>query len=314
VRGIRSARSRLVVALATPAALIAAYLFVAPAAYSTPAAQPALAAQRLPIPCTDPRGCPLPPADQPAPPAPAAQSLTVPCTDPRGCPDLIMNEQKLNNAKLVTQTFTPDDCVVQEGQVGAVGTRRLLTFPYSTPNLGPGALIIGDPYDPAINPLFEWGACHGHWHFKHYAAYRLWKPADFTKFQQLRAKNPDMLTKDIIANNGLNPILGTKRGFCVVDYARAPKEDFTGTRDPRTYLDCGATINGVVYHGNQGIGVGWADTYVRQLPGQWIDVTGVPDGNYILDVETNPDHIFQEGNYNNNEASKRVKVTGGMAP
>lgn len=35
----------------------------------------------------------------------------------------------------------------------------------------------------------------------------------------------------------------------------------------------------------------------------------VPDGDYILEVETNPEHSFQEANYGNNFASKPVKVT-----
>jgi Lysyl oxidase len=289
VRGIRSARSRLVVAVATPAALIAAYLFAAPAAYSAPAAN-------------------LVPA------ANSQSTFDVPCTDPRGCPDLVINEQKLNNAKLATQTFTPDDCSVQEGQVGGTGVRRLLKFPYSTPNLGPGALIIGDPFDPANSHLFEWGECHQHFHFKHYAAYRLWKPAEYKKYQRLKTQNPNMLSGDVIANNGLNPVLGTKRGFCVVDYARAPATEFQGKRDERKYLDCGVIFEGTTYPGNQGLGVGWADTYVRNLPGQWIDVTDVPDGNYILDVETNPDHSFQEARYDNNSAARTIKVTHGNAP
>jgi Lysyl oxidase len=289
VRGIRSVRSRVIVAVATPATLIAAYLLAAPAAYSAPTAQP----------------------------APAAQSQTtfdVPCTDPRGCPDLVINDQKLNTAKLATETFPPEDCSVQEGQVGGTGVRRLLKFPYSTPNLGPGALIIGDPFDPAINNLFEWGACHQHFHFKKYADYRLWKPADFETFQRLKTQNPNMLSGDIIANNGLNPVLGTKRGFCVVDFARAPAKEFKGKRDERKYLSCGTIFEGTTYPGNQGIGVGWADTYDRDLPGQWIDVTDVPDGDYILDVETNPDHSFQEARYDNNSASKPVKVTHDDAP
>lgn len=289
VRGIRGVRSRLVVALAAPATLIAAYLFVVPTAHSAPAARSAQAAQ-------------------------SQTTFDVPCTDPRGCPDLIINEQKLNNTKLATETFPPEDCSVQEGQVGGTGPRRLLKFPYSTPNLGPGALIIGDPFDPANSNIFEWGACHGHFHFKKYAAYRLWKPADFKRFQRLKAQNPNMLSGDVIANNGLNPVVGTKRGFCVIDYARAPASEFQGQRDKRTYLDCGYIFEGTTYPGNQGLGVGWADTYVRNLPGQWIDVTDVPDGDYILDVETNPDRSFQEARYDNNSASKPVKVRRGNAP
>jgi Lysyl oxidase len=187
-----------------------------------------------------------------------------------------------------------------------------LKFPYSSPNLGPGALMIGDPWDPANSNIFEWAQCHQHFHFKHYAAYRLWKPSDFKKFTRLKARNPNMLSTDIIANNRLHPVLGTKRGFCVVDFEPAPERYFKGTRDERKYLDCGGfTYQGTQYHGNQGIGVGWADTYVIETPGQWIDVTDVRDGDYILEVETNPDHVFQEARFDNNSASRPVKVTHG---
>jgi hypothetical protein len=288
VKGIRDVRSRLVVAVAASVAVIAAYLFV-PATQSAPAVRAAPAAH-------------------------LQSTFAVPCTDPRGCPDLIINDQKLNNAVLKTETFPPEDCSVQENQVGGTGPRRLLKFPYSTPNLGPGALIIGDPLQIGNGELFEWGACHQHWHFRKYAAYRLWKPADYKTFQQLKGQNPDALSADIITNNNLHPILGTKRGFCVVDYAKAPASEFQGKRDERKYTSCGIVYQGVAYPGNQGLGVGWADTYVRKLPGQWIDVTGVPDGDYILDVETNPDHVFEEANYANNSASKRVRITGGMSP
>jgi hypothetical protein len=263
----RAIWSKIVITLAAPAVLIAGYLFAVPAY--------------------------------------AQATYPVPCKDPRGCPDLVLNAQKLNSAHLATETFPASDCSVQEGQVGGAGTRRLLEFPYSTPNLGPGALIIGDPLDPANSSLFEWGACHGHYHFKKYAAYRLWTPADFTRFQQLKAQNPSMLSGDIIARNGLQPVVGTKRGFCVIDYGPAP--EFTqGQRDKKTYTDCGY---GTTIHGNQGLSVGWADTYVSKLPGQWIDVTNVADGDYILEVETNPERFFQEARYDNNSASKPVKVT-----
>ncbi|MDQ3762847.1 MAG: lysyl oxidase family protein [Actinomycetota bacterium] len=281
MRGISSVRSKLVVALAAPAALIVGYLFVVPTAHSVPAAHP--------VPATQPQ-----------------TTFDVPCTDPRGCPDLALNAKMLERAKLETATFPPEHCSVQEGQVGGTGPRRLLTFPYSTPNMGPGSLIIGDPLDPENSNLFEWGACHGHYHFKKYAAYRLWKPADFTRFQQLKAQNPNMLSGDIIANpnNGLNPVVGTKRGFCVVDVDKA--KEFQGQRDGKTYTTCGF---GTTIHGNQGISVGWADTYGIKLEGQWIDVTNVPDGDYILDVETNPERSFEEERYGNNSASRPVKVT-----
>jgi hypothetical protein len=236
-------------------------------------------------------------------PAHSQPTLVVPCKDPRGCPDLTINQNVLNSAHLTTDTFTSTDCAVQEGQVGGTGTRRLLVFPYQTPNIGHGSLIVGDPLDPANSNVFEWAPCHNHFHFRKYAAYRLWKPADFTTFQQFKAQNPNMLSADIIAAYGLKPILGTKRGFCVIDYLPAP--NFHEARDKRTYTFCGY---GTTYHGNQGISVGWADEYVARLDGQWIDVTDVADGDYILDVETNPDRFFEEEHYDNNEAWVKVSV------
>jgi lysyl oxidase len=237
-------------------------------------------------------------------PAYSQAEFDVPCTDPRGCPDLVLDQKKLEKTKLVTETFLADDCSVQEGQVGGTGTRRLVIFPYSTPNLGPGSLIIGDPLDPANTELFEWGACHGHYHYQKYAAYRLWRPADFARFQQLRAENPTMLSGQIITAFRLNPVVGTKRGFCIVDVDHA--KEFQGTRDAQTYTQCG---HGTTIHGYQGISVGWADTYGRRLQGQWIDVTNVPDGDYVLDVETNPERSFQEARYDNNSAHTSVTVT-----
>jgi len=232
----------------------------------------------------------------------SSTTFAIPCRDPRGCPDLIVNQHVLGSAHLTTETFSADDCVVKEGQVGGAGTRRLLIFPYQTPNLGPGSLVIGDPTDPANSDVFEFAQCHQHYHFKKYAAYRLWVPADYVRFQELRAQHPDLLSADIIASYGLNPVLGTKRGFCAVDSIPAPH--FQGTRDKQTFISCGVgTIRG-----NQGISVGWADEYIAKLDGQWVDVTNVADGDYILDVETNPDRLFQEARYDNNSASALVKV------
>ena len=45
----------------------------------------------------------------------------------------------------------------------------------------------------------------------------------------------------------------------------------------------------------QGITSGWGDWYYKQLPGQWIDITGVPEGDYIVRVTINKAGIFDEG-------------------
>lgn len=51
---------------------------------------------------------------------------------------------------------------------------------------------------------------------------------------------------------------------------------------------------------DQGITSGWGDWYYKQLPGQWIDITGVPEGDYIVRASVNggldaDQRIFDEG-------------------
>src|SRR5205814_8938895 len=58
---------------------------------------------------------------------------------------------------------------------------------------------------------------------------------------------------------------------------------------------------------------GWGDLYDSTLDGQWIDISGVADGNYTLELEVNPQHILPESDYSNNIT--RVPVTiGAVAP
>ena len=45
----------------------------------------------------------------------------------------------------------------------------------------------------------------------------------------------------------------------------------------------------------QGITSGWGDWYYKQLDGQWIDITGVPEGDYIVRMEINAAGTFEEG-------------------
>jgi len=68
-----------------------------------------------------------------------------------------------------------------------------------------------------------------------------------------------------------------KQAFCLMDSAA---------------ID-GAT-GGKYYCGNQGITAGWADVYGRYLDCQWVDITGVPAGDYTLEIEVNPEGRFQE--------------------
>ena len=63
---------------------------------------------------------------------------------------------------------------------------------------------------------------------------------------------------------------------------------------------------------NQGISVGWSDVYDASLDCQWIDVTGVAPGQYLLRVTINggPNgaHVFAESDYTDNVATVPVTI------
>lgn len=122
---------------------------------------------------------------------------------------------------------------------------------------------------PVGNTNFVFDPCHGHYHFSGYAQYRL------------------------TDTNGAIVRTGGKLGFCVEDVQQFDPE----VSDEPTY-----------HCGNQGISVGWADLYAYVLDCQWIDITGVPGGNYTIEIECNPIQRLEESDYNNNIAFVDVTI------
>jgi subtilisin-like proprotein convertase family protein len=185
-------------------------------------------------------------------------------------PDLSIVASALN-PRITTETFGSGSCAVVEGLIQA-GTRRLIRFDTETENSGTADLFFGDP---SANPLFVWAACHAHYHFQNYMAYRL---------------------RD---SSGRLVALGLKVGFCVLDVFR---------------WSSGAPNSAKYSCNNQGIQVGWGDLYDSTLDGQWIDITGLPDGNYVIEVEANPLGIIQESNYGNNLVQVPISIGNPNAP
>ena len=58
----------------------------------------------------------------------------------------------------------------------------------------------------------------------------------------------------------------------------------------------------------QGISVNCGDLYYSGLDCQWIDVTGVPEGVYILQQNVNPQRLAVESDYSNNMMYCRIEV------
>jgi len=82
---------------------------------------------------------------------------------------------------------------------------------------------------------------------------------------------------------------------------------------PRTYNapDClsPASSDGVTDHYVQGITSGWMDTYDWYLPDQYMEVSGVGDGVYLLQTEADPDHLLVESDRSNNCGGVYIRLS-----
>lgn len=163
---------------------------------------------------------------------------------------------------IVTQTleFPPDSCPVVEGCLDDAGVRRVLRFDTATPNVGTGDLVVGRPED---NPEdFEFGACHEHYHFRDFAEYKL------------------------LTTEGETVRDGHKQAFALVDYEALSLES-----PPAKFP---------LPDGTQGITRGWSDVYDAYLDCQWVDITDVEFGDYMLQIDVNPMMVFEESSYEDN--------------
>jgi hypothetical protein len=218
-------------------------------------------------------------------------------------PDLIVDPLRLQLDVLVTrEKFAADDCAVVEGCVSGKGTHQLLRFTSSTPNIGQGDLVIGDPLQ--CPNLFHQSECHHHLHFEQYADYRLWTDTGYQKWVASRD-----LTKP--TNAGSNAILleqarqngelleGRKQGFCIIDTDRYDPS----APNTKKYTLCGTDTAA----GNQGLQAGWADSYGQQLDCQYIQIDKLQAGIYVLEVQTNAEQLLPEVDYTNNSSIFRFQ-------
>ena len=94
-------------------------------------------------------------------------------------------------------------------------------------------------------------------------------------------------------NHGAKIAEGHKASFCLED-----SECDKGTQ--RVY-NC-------TNKGDQGISVGCADNYKNNIDCQWIDVTDIDAGDYVIRVNVNPTRNVPESDYANNAAFCNIKL------
>jgi hypothetical protein len=174
-----------------------------------------------------------------------------------GKPDLTVDPQRFTSQmEIVDRLFQEGSCAIEEGAVGGSGYRRILRFDTVVINGGGGDLVVGDRSDPN-NPYASW--------FVFAPCHGHYHIRDFSSYDLLNAE-------------GTVVVAGHKQGFCFEDsfkYANGKSKGF----------DCAF----------QGISSGWGDWYYKQLTGQWIDITGIPEGDYTVRVTINAAGTFNEG-------------------
>jgi YD repeat-containing protein len=128
---------------------------------------------------------------------------------------------------------------------------------------------------------FTYHPTHGHIHF------------DDMAWGQLRIRT---------AGNGLGDVVavGPKTSFCLIDINHF-NPALPGSPASGVYNSCNPTF--------QGISVGWNDVYGSGLDGQSINVSGIPNGDYWLEVVADPLNHIQETVEPNNTTRIPISLT-----
>ena len=188
-------------------------------------------------------------------------------------PDLTVSADAAQASLLINQEFFPADSCAIDEGCVDAAGTRRL-LRFST--MTPN---VGDADlilgDPSTTPGFEFAACHGHFHFEGYARYEL---------------------VDAI---GAIVAVGHKQAFCLLDSVPVGLP--------------GAPTEGRFHCGFQGLTRGWADIYDSSLDCQWVDITDVPNGAYLLRISINPDAVIEESNYDNNTVEVPVTIGAPVA-
>lgn len=119
---------------------------------------------------------------------------------------------------------------------------------------------------------WEWHSCHQHYH----------SMDEFSHYDLLEI------------SSGRRVAEGHKASFCLED----------------TTCDFGHLKRYACTSHTQGLSPGCYDTYNADIDCQWIDITDVQPGNYILKLQVNPKYLVLESDYTNNVVRCNVHYTG----
>jgi hypothetical protein len=147
----------------------------------------------------------------------------------------------------------------------------------------------------------HWHGIHHHYHFDGFAQSQLWAVDANGNRAGVAPVATGNKVSFCIATTNINPAYWGHRAFGADAY---PAPDCLEPDSSSAGVD----------HFKQGMSVGWTDEYNWFLPGQYVEVSSVPDGIYILDTTVDPTGRLTEENKTNNCGSVRVRLTGMGSP
>jgi hypothetical protein len=204
----------------------------------------------------------------------------------------------------------PRNLQVTTDRSGAI-PRFHLGFESAVDNRGAGPLVISGHHDSRDQPemvadqaiqqsdgttrtvpdvgrmRYVYSEDHDHWHYLGFDHYELRKAGDYELFA------PDQ-----------------KTGFCLGDrYDTDTISQLPGEPAQAYYTGyCGRTHTELLSL-VEGISIGYGDVYFANLEGQFVDVTGVPAGQYYLVHRANADRKLLESDYSNDAAALLVELS-----
>jgi Lysyl oxidase len=210
------------------------------------------------------------------------------------------------------QALPTEVAIVQEGD-----TYRL-TFASAVDNVGRGPLLIegerperstramevrqlvrssdGSTRERSVDGEIRYvrSETHAHWHL-----------LGFERYELRDARSGDLVEPD------------AKTGFCLGDrYETSRDTELENEPSEAVWTEeCGRRRPGLLTV-SEGISPGYGDDYDPALEGQFLDVTSVPPGRYLLVHRANPDSTLEESSYGNNAASLLIQLrrTTGVIP
>lgn len=205
------------------------------------------------------------------------------------------------------------------------GARRCLRFDSVIANFGAGALELrylineigtaqrvvqriyradGTHLDRTAG-MYELDASHLHLHYEELVQAKLWRAVQ----RKVRGRWEWVTT-------GSRPVRqGLKAGFCLQDMENHRRNQRPAVEARYTYPDaCYPTdVEGTSMTEVSGISPGWADVYDYTLTHQYIEVSDVRDGYYVLQIAVDPRHRLREATRTDNVRRQLILLCGERA-